>query len=215
MNTRTWPAILLIIILAALVGGGYYYSKKITPRQTELIELKKIPLNTAAAPTLAPATQKIAPPQIPTTASKKTYTGDVFSFQYPSDWVSEQDNAMGERHATFKKNGVQVAKLDCPIPAVGFENIKTTSTSNLITKGGGDPMIKETGATKVNAVLNLTYGSASDPAEKDELIMVTMTKETDKLDEQQGQYGTSCMLSAQKLALLDIFKDIYESITLN
>lgn len=227
MNTRTWYTVALIAGIAALIGGGYYYNQKTTALQSELAEIKKVPLDTTVTAALQTqqqtqdATQSSSTPtttqstattststSTSTTTAKKTYTGDVFSFQYPSNWTIEQDNAMGERHAIFKKNGIQVAKLDCPIPAIGFENIKTAEdTSKTITKG--------TGATALTATLNLIYGSAWDPAEKDELIIIRMTKNNNKPDEQQGQYGTSCMLSAQKLALLDIFKDIYKSIALN
>ncbi|MFZ6015604.1 MAG: hypothetical protein ACOYUZ_04605 [Patescibacteria group bacterium] len=68
----------------------------------------------------------------------KLFKGDVFSFQYPSNWTVKEDAGMGHRWAEFMDNNNQrIAMLECPIVETGYEGFDLQTKERTLQRADG------------------------------------------------------------------------------
>jgi hypothetical protein len=129
------------------------------------------------------------------------YSGDIYSFQYPTDWTVEEEAGVGHRWVEFfDKNNKLTASMTCPIPKsdkTADKQIESLRTFELI---GIQYAFKHT----------VGFGAGNNPGAN----TITMEMINPPQELAGGISGTACQLTAEKTGLEKIFTRIHQSLTL-
>jgi len=127
----------------------------------------------------------------------KTFTSDIFYFQYPTAWTAEVDAGAGHRDGIFTDSQDEtIASFHCPIP--GDKKISDYQITEKRLLKLGDKAFS----------IVLATDPKNDSADKAALFFTNLTPQQ---DEQGGIFGNECSLTTTKDDLSDVFQRIYQS----
>jgi hypothetical protein len=128
------------------------------------------------------------------------YESDVFSFDYPNNWIVVSDAGAGHRNVEFfDQNNKLAASFECPIPETGYEGFDMTEIHRTLKIG------------EMQYALDYWHGDEMDYG-RDDLELILMETMTPKEGMEGGIFGTACQLISEQPDMQETFERIHQSV---